>query len=83
MVEERKIAKIIYDGKNAKLYLDTMDQQDGTKTSFYILTIQKDNIGFYRDDKGNQCYGKRPSKAITFNTEEEAKDIKMAINQIK
>lgn len=66
--EKRKEAEIIYTGTNIFIYKDVIDNE-GVKTEFFIMSIQDDRVGFYRDEKGSLCYGKRPPKAITFSKE--------------
>jgi len=81
---ERKEAKIIYDGKNIKLYQDEVEQNDGSKNPFYILTVQSDTIGYFRDEKGSLAYGKRPAKALTFPEDKNTKkELKEAIGLLK
>ena len=82
MVEEKKEAKEIYAGKNIMIYLDSMKQEDGRINSFYILTVHNDTVGYFRDNKGNLAYGKRPSRALPIN-KEYTNELKQAIASLK
>lgn len=82
MASERKQPTLIFDGKNIKLRKDAVEQNDGSLNYFYILTVQSETEGYFRDEKGTMCYGKRPPKAITFS-KDYIKEMKEAVGSLK
>lgn len=81
--KERRKAEKLYNGKNVKIYKDFVeDETDGSKNVFFIMTLESDKEGYFRDEKGNLCYGLRPPKAITFQ-KDYAKEMVISLGSVK